>query len=187
MDFIKKYVDDLKKTISLVNENDIKSVINVLEKARETGKTIFTMGNGGSASTASHFVNGLSQGATVEGRSRFKAVGLTDNIPNMLAYANDLGYENIFVEQLKNLMKEGDIVIGISGSGNSPNVLKGIEYANTHNAVSIGFTGYDGGKLKKMVKYSIHVPCNFMEMVEDIHLATTHLIASYFRFTYQKK
>ncbi len=186
MDFIKKYLGDLKQTISLINENDINSVINVLEKARNTGKTIFTMGNGGSASTASHFVNGLSQGATVEGRTRFKVIALTDNIPNMLAYANDLGYENIFVEQLKNLMKDGDIVIGFSGSGNSQNVLKGIEYTNAHNAVSIGFTGFNGGKLKKIVKYSIHVPCNFMEIVEDIHLATTHLIASYFRFRYLK-
>ena len=185
MDFIQKYIEDLKKTISKVNENDIRTVIDVLENARKSGKTIYTFGNGGSASTASHFVNGLSQGATVQGKTRFKAIGLTDNIPNMLAYANDLGYENIFVEQLKNLMNEGDIVVGISGSGNSPNVLKAIEYANTHHAISIGLTGYDGGKLKKMVKYSIHVPCHFMEMVEDIHLAISHLIASYFRITYQ--
>ena len=141
------------------------------------------MGNGGSASTASHFVNGLSQGATVEGKMRFRAIGLTDNIPNILAYANDLGYENIFVEQLINLLHEGDIVIGISGSGNSKNVIKAIEYANKHRAITIGLTGYDGGELKKIVDYSIHVPCNFMEIVEDIHLAISHLIASHFRLS----
>ena len=185
MDFIKKYIEDLKTTLSTVNENDIRTVIEVLRDARASGKTIYTLGNGGSASTASHFVNGLSQGATVKGKTRFKAIGLTDNIPNMLAYANDLGYENIFVEQLTNLMNEGDIVIGISGSGNSPNVVKAIEYANQHHAITIGLTGYDGGKLKTMVHYSIHVPCHFMEMVEDIHLAITHLIASYFRATNQ--
>lgn len=181
MEYIRKYLDDLKKTIVLLNEEEIDSVITVLEQARDNRKTVFTMGNGGSASNASHFVNGLSQGATVEGKPRFKAISLTDNIPNMLAYGNDLGYENIFVEQLKNLLSEGDIVIGISGSGNSPNVLKAIEYAKKQNVITIGFTGFDGGKLKKMVKYSVHVSCHCMEMVEDIHLALTHLISSYFK------
>jgi len=181
MDYVKKYLEDLNKTVSLVNEKEIISVINVLEKARDADKKIFTMGNGGSASTASHFVNGLSQGATVEGKPRFKAIALTDNIPNMLAYANDIGYENIFVEQLKNLMDEGDIVIGISGSGNSENVIKAIEYAKKNNATSVGITGFDGGELRKIVDHSIHVPCSFMEMVEDIHLSMTHLISSYLR------
>jgi D-sedoheptulose 7-phosphate isomerase len=181
MEYIKKYLDDLKKTIVLLNEEEINSVITILEQTRDHHKTVFTMGNGGSASNASHFVNGLSQGATVEGKPRFKAISLTDNIPNMLAYGNDFGYENIFVEQLKNLLSEGDVVIGISGSGNSPNVLKAIEYAKKQNVITIGFTGFDGGKLKKMVKYSVHVPCNCMEIVEDVHLALTHLISSYYR------
>jgi len=181
MDYVKKYLEDLKKTVALVNVNEIISVIDMLEKARNNKNTIFTMGNGGSASTASHFVNGLSQGATVEGKPRFKAIALTDNIPNMLAYANDVGYEQIFVEQLKNLMDKGDIVIGISGSGNSENVIKGIEYAKKNNITTVGMTGFDGGELRKIVDYSIHIPCSFMEMVEDIHLSITHLISSYFR------
>lgn len=181
MDYVKKYLENLKKNVALINTDEIKSVINMLEKARDNKNTIFTMGNGGSASTASHFVNGLCQGATVEGKKRFKAIALTDNIPNILAYANDIGYEYIFVEQLKNLLEEGDIVIGISGSGNSANVIKGIQYATSNNATTVGMTGFDGGELRKIVDYSIHIPCNLMEMVEDIHLSITHLISSYFR------
>jgi len=181
MDYVKKYLEDLKKNVSLININEIKLAIEILEKARDNKNTIFTMGNGGSASTASHFVNGLCQGATVEGKTRFKAIALTDNIPNMLAYANDIGYEYIFVEQLKNLLEEEDIVIGISGSGNSANVIKGIQYAKNNNATTVGMTGFNGGELKKIVDYSIHIPCNLMELVEDIHLSLTHLISSYFR------
>ncbi len=180
MNYVKKYLEDLKKTAGLVKENEINSVINILEKARNSRNMIFTLGNGGSASTATHFVNGLSQGATVEGKTRFKAIALTDNIPNMLAYANDIGYEQIFVEQLKNLMEEGDVVIGISGSGNSENVINAIDYAKKNNAITVGLAGFDGGKLKEIVDYCIHVPCFFMEMVEDIHLSITHLISSYF-------
>ena len=170
MSYAKKYLEDLKNTADLVKENEINSVIEILEKARKDRKMIFILGNGGSASTATHFVNGLSQGATIPGQARFKAIGLTDNIPNMLAYANDMGYDQIFVEQLKNLMEDGDIVIGISGSGNSENVIKAIDYAKKNNAITIGLTGFDGGKLRKVVDYNIHVPCSFMEMVEDIHL-----------------
>ncbi len=181
MKYISRYLDDLKNTIVELNKEQIGTVIKILEQARDHHKTVFTMGNGGSASNASHFVNGLSQGATMEGKPRFKAIALTDNIPNLLAYGNDLGYENIFAEQLKNLLSEGDVVIGISGSGNSPNVLKAIDYAKIHHATTIGLTGFDGGKLKKIADYSIHVPCHCMEMVEDIHLALTHLISSYFK------
>lgn len=139
------------------------------------------MGNGGSASNASHFVNGLTQGSRAEGEKFFRAVGLTDNIPNLLAYGNDYGYEHIFDEQLKTLMKKGDIVIGISGSGNSKNVLNAIEYAKKNGAVTIGFCGYDGGKLIDMVDYKIHVKSDCMEIVEDIHISLTHLMACFFR------
>lgn len=173
---------DVKKAIDTINIEEIKIIINVLKEARERGSKIFIMGNGGSASNASHFVNGLSQGATVKGKPRFRAIALTDNIPNMLAYANDLGYEYIFVEQLKNLLDPGDIVIGISGSGNSKNVLNAIDYANEHQAITIGFCGFDGGKLKQKAKHIIHVSSDCMEIVEDVHLSLTHLISSYFRY-----
>lgn len=182
MSYIEKYLDDLKKHVSLIDTKEIEQVIDVLKKARDKKSIIFTMGNGGSGSTASHFVNGLCQGATVQGKPRFRAVSLTDNIANILAYANDIGYEQIFVEQLKNLLGDKDIVIGFSGSGNSGNVLNAVEYAKNNNAISIGFTGFDGGRLKKIVDYCIHIDCDSMEMVEDIHLSLTHLISSYFKY-----
>ena len=181
MKYINEYFNSVKKALSSVDEKEISNVINILTTARDNGNTIFTMGNGGSASNASHFVNGLSQGATVEGKPRFKAVALTDNIPNLLAYGNDIGYENIFIEQLKNLLEPQDIVIGISGSGNSKNIIKAVEYANKQSATTIGICGYDGGILKKIVKFPIHVKCNFMEVIEDAHLSITHLISTYFR------
>ena len=180
--YISHYLNDIKKTIETLDVGEIEQVIDVLKDARDRGSKIFIMGNGGSASNASHFVNGLSQGATVSGKPRFKAIALTDNIPNMLAYANDLGYEYIFVEQLKNLLDPKDVVIGISGSGNSKNVLNAIDYANENQAITIGFCGFDGGLLKQKAKYVIHVKSDCMEIVEDVHLSLTHLISSYFRY-----
>jgi len=177
----REYIKNLQKSLSTISEAEIMTVIRILDDAREQKHMIFIMGNGGSASNASHFVNGLSQGATVDHKTRFRAIALTDNIPNLLAYGNDNGYENIFLEQLKNFLNDEDIVIGISGSGNSSNVIKAIEYANNHNAITIGFTGFDGGVLKKIAQYNIHVPCELMEMVEDIHLSLSHLISSYFK------
>lgn len=153
----------------------------ILLTAREKRSTIFIMGNGGSASTASHFVGDLSKGTIVEGFGRFKAISLTDNIPNMLAWANDSSYDDIFVEQLKNLMEPGDIVIGISGSGNSMNVIKAIEYANENGGITIGLSGYDGGRLLKSAQENIHVPSSYMQRVEDIHLLIEHLLTSLIR------
>lgn len=181
MSFITDYIKEMSAIYAQVSETEIKQIIKVLDEARNNERTIFIMGNGGSASNASHFVNGLSQGATVKNKKRFKAVGLTDNIPNLLAYGNDYGYEHVFDEQLKNLLSPSDLVIGISGSGNSQNVLNAIEYAKKHGATTIGFCGFDGGKLKKITDYNIHVKSNNMEIVEDIHLSLTHLISCFFK------
>jgi len=181
MTYVKEYFNKLQNALLSIDENEIYKAIEILKDARDKNRTIFIMGNGGSASNSSHFVNGLSQGATIKGKPRFKAISLTDNIPNLLAYGNDNGYENIFVEQLKNLLSVGDIVIGISGSGHSKNVIKAIEYANKNDAITIGMCGFDGGKLKKIVHYPIHVKCSCMEIVEDVHLSLTHVISSYFR------
>jgi D-sedoheptulose 7-phosphate isomerase len=140
------------------------------------------MGNGGSGSTASHFVGDLSKGTIVEGFPRFKAVALTDNIPNMLAWGNDSSYDDIFIEQLKNLMNPGDVVIGISGSGNSENVIRAIEYANSKGGITIGLSGYsESNKLMNTAKINIHVPSTYMQRVEDIHLFLEHLITSLIR------
>ncbi|TSD03639.1 MAG: D-sedoheptulose 7-phosphate isomerase, partial [Parcubacteria group bacterium Athens0714_26] len=135
-------------------------------------------GNGGSAATASHFVNDLSKLTISEGRLRFKVVGLTDNVPILLAWANDTNYHNIFVEQIKNLIEPGDVVVGISGSGNSMNVINAIEYANERGGVTIGLVGYDGGKLINCVQHCIHIPISEMEKIEDMHLLIQHLLST---------
>lgn len=182
--FSKDYLREIKQILDLMEENLIKEMdklATIFIKARDNKKTIFIMGNGGSASTASHFAGDLSKGTIVEGKSRFKAIALTDNIPNMLAWANDSSFGDIFVEQLKNLMEPGDIVIGISGSGNSMNVIKAIDYANKNGGITIGFSGYDGGKLIRYAKENIHVPSSFMQRVEDIHLIIEHLLTSLIR------
>jgi len=187
--FTKEYLEEIKKILDSMEEdliNKIDKLASVLRKARENKKTIFIMGNGGSASTASHFVGDLSKGTIIEGFPRFKAVALTDNIPNMLAWANDVGYEEIFVEQLKNLMEPGDVVIGISVSGNSMNVIKAIEYANRNGGLTIGLSGCDGGKLLKCAQENIHVSSSDMQRVEDIHLLIEHLLTSLIRGEKQK-
>lgn len=114
-------------------------------------------------------------------KDRFKVIGLSDNVPLLTAWANDNGYENIFVEQLKNLLEKGDVVIAISASGNSKNVLRAVEYANTKAAITIGLTGFEGGKLKDMVQECLIVPSNSMERVEDVHLILGHLLCCYLR------
>jgi D-sedoheptulose 7-phosphate isomerase len=182
--FTKKYLQELQKTLDVM-ENDLEKKMDVfaslLLNARSKKKTIFIMGNGGSASTASHFASDLSKGTIVHGFPRFKVVALTDNIPTMLAWANDESYADVFVEQLKNLMEPGDVVIGISGSGNSMNVIKAIEYANANGGITIGISGYDGGKLLKCAQENIHTPSNYMQRVEDIHLIIEHLLTSLIR------
>lgn len=134
------------------------------------------MGNGGSASTASHFVCDLAKNTRHPGLPHFRVIGLTDNMAIFSAYANDEGYENVFTTQLANLVEAGDIVIAISASGNSANVLKAVEEARNHAAVTIGFTGFDGGRLGSLVDVQVHVNSHIIEHVEDIHLALEHMI-----------
>ncbi len=136
------------------------------------------MGNGGSGSTASHFAEDFSKGTIVGDSLRFKAVSLADSIPTILAWANESSYDDIFIDQLKNLMEPGDVVIVISGSGNSKNVLKAIEYANSNGRITIGLPGYDGRKLIKSAQINMHVPSFSIQRVEDIHMLVTHLLIS---------
>ncbi len=161
-------------------ENIVK-VIDLLHSARLVGRQIFIMGNGGSASTATHFVCDLAKNTRRAGWPHYKVIGLTDNMAIFSAYANDEGYENVFSQQLANLLMPDDIVIGISASGNSKNVLNGIALAKANNAVTIGFTGFDGGQLAPMVDFNIHVNSNIIEHVEDIHLMLEHMIVKSLR------
>jgi D-sedoheptulose 7-phosphate isomerase len=160
---------------------EIVRVVELIEKAREKGSRVYIFGNGGSAATASHFASDLSKGAICQGKPRIKAFALTDNVPLLSAWANDTAYENIFAEQLENFIEPEDIAIGISGSGNSPNVLNGVKVARAKGATTIGFIGFDGGKLKDFVDIAIVVSSHNMEQVEDIHLLLEHVITTCLR------
>jgi len=171
-----EYIKGLQSTLDTLPMERIEQAVSLLHQARIDGRKIFIMGNGGSAATASHFVCDLAKNTRQVGRPHFKVVGLTDNMSMLSALANDEGYENVFIQQLENLLNAGDIVIAISASGNSLNVIKAVAYARDMNAVTIGFTGYDGGKLGKMVDLNLHIKSTCIEHVEDIHLVLEHVI-----------
>jgi D-sedoheptulose 7-phosphate isomerase len=176
MKYIQNYISVLQQTMDQLPLQLIADVIGVLQHARMQGNQVLIMGNGGSASTASHFVCDLAKNTRHEGLPHFRAIGLTDNMALFSAYANDEGYENVFSQQLANLIKPGDVVIGISASGNSKNVINAIEEAQKHNVTTIGFTGFDGGRLGEIVNINIHVQSNIIEHVEDVHLMLEHII-----------
>ena len=176
----KKYLEEVVAIIGRMETDlpdKVEEIVKTLLAARRNGKRVYTCGNGGSASTASHMASDLNKGSNRPDAPRFRAVALTDNIPAMLAWANDSSYEDVFVEQLRNHVEAGDVVIGISGSGNSVNVLKAIDFANDAGAVTIGLSGFDGGKLAKSAKISYTVPSDCMQQIEDIHLLIEHLIS----------
>lgn len=173
---IKRYIEMEKETLDKLSSEDISKVMNILENARLKGKRIFICGNGGSASTASHFECDFNKGVSYNQKIKYDFECLSDNVPMMMAIANDIGYDDIFVVPLRNKLKHGDIVIGISGSGNSENVVKAIEYGNDVGAETIALVGYDGGRLKEIAKYHIHVKVDNIQIVEDIHLMLNHLM-----------
>lgn len=175
---IDNYFNLLKQSVDGLDRKAIISFVDSLLEARKNGNNIYIMGNGGSASTASHFTCDFNKGLSYKKDIRFKMICLNDNIATMLAYSNDLGYENVFVEQLKNFLKKDDVVIGISGSGNSKNILNAIEYANIIGAKTVGLTGFDGGKLKDIVDISIHADINNMQVAEDVHMTICHMLYS---------
>lgn len=171
---ITSYFDKLKKTIDQISKDDLNILMNLLEEAREDGKTIFIMGNGGSAATASHYVCDFNKGVSLNQEKKYKFICLNDNIPSLMAYGNDMSYNDIFINPLKTYFKSGDLVIGISGSGNSQNVVKALEYANENGGITIGLTGYDGGVIKKISQYGVHIPIDDMQITEDLHMVLDH-------------
>jgi D-sedoheptulose 7-phosphate isomerase len=181
MGTVSEYIDDLQQTLARLPQEPINEAISVLHSARLRGRQVFIVGNGGSASTASHFACDLAKNTRKEGWPHFRVLAFTDNMALMTAYANDEGYENVFSQQLACFVQPADVVIGISTSGNSPNVLGAIELANQMEATTIGFTGYDGGRLGNMVDIDLHVPSTCIEQVEDIHLMFEHLICTALR------
>jgi D-sedoheptulose 7-phosphate isomerase len=175
---IDSYFEKLKASLDRLSRDELNAFIGLLLDARAAKRTIFTMGNGGSAATASHFAADFNKGLSYGKQGRFRMVCLADNTATLTAYANDVGYEDVFVEQLRNFLEPGDLVIAISGSGNSKNVLKAVEYANAHGGVTIGITGYDGGALKHAAKHGVHVPVDDMQVAEDLHMVLDHLVYS---------
>ena len=173
---INKYIEMEKKALELLPVGDIDTVMNVLEEARVSGKRIFICGNGGSAATASHFECDFNKGISYDQKVKYDVECLSDNVPMMMAIANDIGYDEIFAAPLRNKLNRGDLLIGISGSGNSENVIRAFEYANETGAVTIAFTGYDGGRLKRLAKHSIHIAVDNMQITEDVHLVLNHMM-----------
>jgi D-sedoheptulose 7-phosphate isomerase len=173
---ISVYFNRLKETIDLVSKDNLNTLINILVTAKDAGKQIFIMGNGGSAATASHIVCDFNKGISLYEEKKFKFICLNDNIPSLMAYGNDLSYDDIFLYPLMTYFHPGDLVIGISGSGNSKNVVKALEYAKDNNGVTIGLTGYDGGKVKMLSMYNVYIPVNDMQVTEDLHMILGHCI-----------
>lgn len=159
----------------------ISGIAGAIEKAEKKGKQIFVMGNGGSAATASHLATDWSKTAERVGKPLIRCISLNDNIPFMTAIANDLGYEEVFSRQLQNLLNPGDVVVIISGSGNSPNVIKAAEFAKKVGAVTIGMTGFTGGKLRKLVDICLHIESDQYGVIEDLHMVAGSILAFYLK------
>ncbi|MBI2662467.1 SIS domain-containing protein [Candidatus Woesearchaeota archaeon] len=183
MEHITNYIEELKKTIDKLPLLNVKKATGLIFDAYTNDKQIFIIGNGGSASTASHFACDLNKGTLQrvydDDEKRLRVISMTDNVSLLTAYGNDLSYEDIFSQQLRNFINKGDLLIVITGSGNSKNILKGIETAKKVGATVLGMLGFDGGEAKEMVDYHIIVPSNNYGPIEDIHMVLTHLIASH--------
>lgn len=177
------YLEQLKKLLDVFPHERFEEIVNALISAYENEKHVFIMGNGGSGSTASHFACDINKGSCFDLEKKFKVICLNDNVPTMLAYANDLSYSKVFVEQLKNFLQSGDVVIGISGSGNSENILNAVSYARGKGARTIGLTGFDGGKLAQIVDIPLVATVDDMQKVEDVHMIVVHMLMQYLCMT----
>jgi D-sedoheptulose 7-phosphate isomerase len=177
MSFSESYKQQLIETIEKIDDSKVNEAATWLTQARDEGRHIFVCGNGGSASTASHFACDIVKGASYQRDKRFRIMALTDSLPTLTAYSNDVSYDCVFTEQLKNFAQPGDVVMAISGSGNSPNVLNAIEFANGAGCKTIALTGRDGGKLGNLAQLNIQVPVQHMGRIEDAHLIICHMIA----------
>lgn len=180
--FIVKYIDELKNLLDKVDPNVISNIIQELDLTAEKKSRIYILGNGGSSATASHMVNDLGAGLRRREIMNFDVTSLGDNSPVVTAIANDIGYENIFYMQMKGLISSEDLIIAISCSGNSPNILKAVEYAKKLGCKIISATGFDGGGLKLMSDINLHVDAQNGEygLVEDVHMILDHIIYSYY-------
>lgn len=171
-----EYLEAEKRTLAELDLNAVSEFMNVLERARLTEKRIFICGNGGSAATASHFVCDFCKGVSLKQDMKYQFECLCDNTPLLTAIANDIGYHRVFEIPLRSELREGDVVVGISGSGNSENVVRALQYAAEAGAVTVAVVGYDGGKLLPLADYVIHVKIDNMQIVEDVHMILDHMM-----------
>lgn len=186
-DRINKYLLDEVNVLNDLNREAIGRVLDILIDALMNDRKVYIFGNGGSGSTASHFQGDFNKAEFLKTEKRFKFDCLNDNLAVVSAIANDYGYENVFYRQLKGRLNENDIIIALSGSGNSKNVIKAVEYAKKCKCLTIGFTGYDGGKLKKIVDVNVNTNINNIQITEDIHLCLDHLLISMMFSLYGEK
>lgn len=180
--YVQRYLEETRTALGDASIGDaIARVAEVVMRVREEGRTIFFFGNGGSASTASHMAQDLAKLTIVEGRKRIRTHSLSDHIPLILAVGNDLNFAEIFAEQIKSHGRSGDVALGISGSGNSPNVLRALEEARKLGMTTVGFIGSGGGKMKALCDVPVIVPTSNMQHIEDLHHIMLHLLAAYVR------
>jgi len=171
-----KYFQSLIGTIKNLDYNQIDNAINLISEKHISGKQIIVIGNGGSSLNALHYINDWNKSVFLKTQIKFLGRTLIDNIGLAFSYANDVSFEDVFVEQLKNILLPGDLLIALSGSGKSKNVLKAVEYANTNNAETLALCGYDGGKLKEISRHCIWINKNDMQLTEDIHFIFGHIV-----------
>jgi D-sedoheptulose 7-phosphate isomerase len=176
--YIQTYIDDLKRLISAVEPAQVEPLVDAMLDVWRKGRRVLLMGNGGSSSSVSHIVNDLQKNLQLEAGRPLRALCLTDSTPLMMAWANDTQWDNIFAPQVECWVEPGDMVIGVSGSGNSQNVVNGILAANRLGATTFGLTGYVGGKLKSATQRCIVVPSDCMQRIEDVHMVLLHVVFS---------
>jgi D-sedoheptulose 7-phosphate isomerase len=181
--YVTSYLDRLGALLKKINPVEVERVGALLCAAREEGRQVFLCGNGGSAAMASHIAVDLGKGASRNRPKRFRVISFTDNVPWMTALSNDVSYEDVFVEQLKNYADKGDILIAISSSGNSKNVLKAVEYANQVGCETVGLSGFKGGKLAAMCKHNVVIPAEHMGLIEDGQMVVGHILVYAFMET----
>lgn len=175
-DFSANYLSGIKSLLDRFDFQGFQQIVDSILDAYHADRRIFVMGNGGSGATASHFTCDINKGCCMDLAKKFKMICLNDNLPTLLALANDVSYDAVFVEQLKNFFVPADLVIGISGSGNSPNVLQAIEYARAHEGKTIGLSGFSGGKLAALADIAWIAPVDDMQKIEDMHMIVVHMI-----------
>ena len=172
----KQYIELVKSTLDALDAKALESLVDAFHSTYEKGGNIYTMGNGGSGASASHAAGDFLKGASYGLDKRFRMICLNDNLPSMMAIANDIGWESIFVEPLKNFLSPNDLVIGVSGSGNSKNVVNAIEYANEQGATTVAMSGFKGGKISQIATIDVHAPVMDMEVTEDVHMVIFNIV-----------